>query len=196
MAVVITRAVAEVYDPNVTDNSGGLNVLGLAIGGDIEAGRLFAPRPLTFMCEFTTTGSETVAAASSVMNLSTLGVPFPANTMRNIRMRMWSRRAAAADSGYVERVFCVKGAATLATITVAGQITGAFSVGLATEPDTLVAFMNTATDFGIPFAASDATGVFIVGYTADTTAIQTSLTVNVRNRIEVLVEPLVAIPVF
>lgn len=196
MPVTITKPVNELFDPDVTDSSGGFALLSAINNNDPEAARCFGLRPLTFSVEFTTTGSETVAIGSAVMNLSTLGVAFPANSLRVIRVRMWSRRAAAADSGYVERVFLVKGAATLGAITVAGQITGAYTVGLATEPDTLVALMNTATDFGIPFVAADANGVFVVGYTADTTAIQTALTINARNRIEVLVEPLVALPTF
>jgi hypothetical protein len=199
MAVVITKAVSEQFDQNVTDNSGGQNVLGLALAADPEAARLFAPRPLTFSVEFTTTGSETVAIASAVMNLSTLGVLFPANTQRLIKLRHWSRRGSITDQGYVERVFTVKGAATFGTVLVGGQITGAFSVGLATSPDTLIAHANLAAggEFGIPFVGIDATvGLFVVGYTAATAAVQTSLTVNVRNRIEVVVDPLVVLPVF
>lgn len=199
MAVVITKAVTELFDVNITDTGGGAAAFKAAQADDPEALRLFMPRPMTFSTEFTTTGGETVAIASAVMNLSTLGVAFPANTARLIRLRHWSRRGSITDQGYVERVFLVKGAATFGTVLVGGQITGAFSVGLATSPDTLIAHANLAAggEFGIPFVGIDAAvGLFVVGYTAATAAVQTALAVNVRNRIEVVVDPLVTLPIF
>jgi hypothetical protein len=200
MAVIITKPVTEQYDVNVTDNSGGQNVLGLALAADPEAARLFAPRPLTFSAEFTALGDEAqTLAALQPVNLTGLGVLFPAGTMRNIRTRCWSKRAAATNAGYVERVTVVQGGAppTLpALVTLAGSLDNGSNDNRAIVQTNNLNSAPGAPQYGAGVVSLDGTNVIVgfqnfLGSTGAVTA-----TVGCRVRLEVIVDPLVVIPVF
>src|ERR1043166_7804548 len=113
MALTITRAVQEAFDANVTDSSGGFALLKAIENNDPEAARYLAPRPFTFIAEGQSVGNEAVTLALlAPINLTALGVTFPASSMRNIRTKVWSRRATVANAGYCEKLWTVIGGAT------------------------------------------------------------------------------------
>lgn len=201
MALIITRPVAELFDPNVTDSSGGLALLKAVENNDPEAARLFGPRPLTFVAEGTSVGNEAVTLALlAPVNLTALGVAFPASSLRRIKTRCWSRRATVAQAGYVEKDYIVIGGATPS---IAPEITVAAALAACADPSALVAIPNnnsaSAPEYGEGIVIMDAvsTASVIVGVQnlLGTTRAATSA-VGMRWRLEVLVDPLVSIPVF
>lgn len=189
MAPSITKAVTENFDPNVTDSSGGAALLGAAQASDPEAARYLSPRPFTFSIEGVTSAADAGIVANAFVRLGVSGVLFPADSFRRIITRTWSRRAIATptDSGYVEKIIYVAGAATP---TVKQDTTGALSAATAIP----VAFLNNATDLTLPFAVGEVGGVFLVMQNVATTALQTAIVSGgngVRWRCEVTVDTLV-----
>jgi len=105
---VTVSASTETFDPNLVD--GGPDVLKAAEDNRVPQ----AQRRRNGMADFTftattTTVSEGAAFASAGVNLSTKGVPFPADSMRNIRVKAWFRQETTGKLGYSERVFTVNG---------------------------------------------------------------------------------------
>jgi hypothetical protein len=200
MAVVITKPVTEVYDQNVVDNSGGSNLLALAQAGDPEAARYFSTRPLTFTCEGQCVGNEAVTIALlAPVNLTTLGVLFPASSVRNIRCRVWSRRAAAAEAGYTEKWYSVAGGATP---TIAPDATLAAIIAAANNPAAAVRIPNNnsaaAPHYGEGIVIMDAVATtnVIVGVQNIVGLTNVAGTATLmRWRLEVWVDSLVILPV-
>jgi hypothetical protein len=200
MAVVVTRPVGELFDSNVTDNSGGYTLLAAALNNDPEAARLFAARPFTFVTEGQNVGNEAVTIALlAPVNLTLLGVAFPASSQRTIRTRVWSRRATVANCGYVEKVWTVIGGTTPS---VAPDITVAAALAAVNEPSVVAATPNnnsaSAPEYGTGIVIMDAVATtnVIVGVQnlLGTTRAATSATL-LRWRLEVIVDPLVILPV-
>lgn len=202
MTLVITRPVAELYDSNVTDSSGGLAFLKAVENNDPEAARLLTPRPVSFVAEATSLGNEAVTLALlAPVNLTALGVLFPASTLRRIKTRVWSRRTTVAQAGYVEKDYIVIGGATPS---IAPEITVAAALAACADPSALVAIPNnnsaSAPEYGEGVVIMDAvaTASVIVGVQnlLGTTRAPTTTTTGMRWRLEVLVDALVSIPVF
>lgn len=199
MAIIITKAVTELFDPNVTDASGGFALLSAVNNNDPEAARLFGPRPFTFSAEGTSLGDEALTlAALQPVNLTGLGVTVPAGTMRNILTRLWSKKAAATNAGYRESLLTVQGAAA-PTLPTASTLAGALENG-SNDTRTLAQSCNNnnaaAPQYAGGILAIDGTNLIVgvqnfLGSTGAATA-----TAGMRWRLEVLVSPLVTIPVF
>lgn len=201
MALVITKPVTELYDTNVTDNSGGLNILAGLNNADPEAARIIQPRPYTFVAEGTSLGNEAVTKALlAPVNLTLLGVQFPASSCRLIKTKVWSRLAAVASCGYTERHFLVVGGATPS---IPNAITVAAALAAVNEVKMPVAVPNNnsaaAPEYGVGVVIMDAvsTNEVIVGVQNILgTNFAATATAGMRWRLEVTVDPLVSIPVF
>jgi len=200
MALTITRAVQEAFDANVTDSSGGFALLKAIENNDPEAARYLAPRPFTFIAEGQSVGNEAVTLALlAPINLTALGVTFPASSMRNIRTKVWSRRATVANAGYCEKLWTVIGGATPS---VAPDSTVAAALAALNEPSVIAATPNnnsaSAPEYGTGIVIMDAVATtnVIVGVQnlVGTTRATASATL-MRWRLEVVVEPLLIIPV-
>lgn len=193
MALAITRAITETFDPNFTDNTGGFGVLQGSQNNLPAALRRLLPLP-TFTTECTTTGSETTVIANTICTLGALGVSFPLGALRLVRVRAYSR-ITTANGGMVERWFAFRGAATLGTVTqpadgtVMGTAVTTFAVPVALRFD--------GTNFGMPQAGIDATaGPFITIFSTAVGDTGTAATVNARHAVEIYVEPLIVLPAF
>lgn len=200
MALTITRAVAESFDPNVTDSSGGQALLAAALNADPEAARRFAQRPFTFVAEGQSVGNEAVTLALlAPINLTALGVTFPASSMRLIRTKCWSRRATVNNAGYAEIPWIVIGGATPSVVP---AFTLAAGLTAANNPQLITGIPNnnsaTAPEYGEGIVIMDAVATtnVIVGVQniVGTTNAAASATL-MRWRLEVLVDPLVILPV-
>jgi hypothetical protein len=200
MALTITRPVGETFDVNVTDSSGGFQLVAAALNNDPEAARRFLLRPVTFIAEGQSVGNEAVTLALlAPVNLTTLGVTFPASSVRNIRTRVWSRRATVANCGYVEKLWTVIGGTTPS---VAPDTSVAAALAAVSEPSVIAATPNNnsaaAPEYGTGIVIMDAVATtnVIVGVQnlLGTTRAATSATL-MRWRLEVFVEPLVVLPV-
>jgi hypothetical protein len=194
MAVVITRAVTETYDPNIWDSSG-LAVLGAAQNNNLSALRRLMNMP-TFTFEATTTavGDAPAVIANSGATLGALGVVFPLGTIRNVRVRV-SSRTLVTNGGYSEKVFTFRGAATLGTVT---QVADG---NLMTTAPTAYAlpflYLQDGTNVGVPAMGIDATaGPFVTVWSAVPGALQTGVAINARHAVEIFVEPLIVLPAF
>lgn len=200
MAVVVTRAVAETFDPNVTDSSGGFALLQAALNNDPEAARRYAQRPFTFIAEGQCVGNEAVTIALlAPVNLTTLGVLFPASSLRNIRCKVWSRRATVANAGYTEKWYTVIGGTTPS---VAPDATLAAIVAAANNPAAAVRIPNNnsaaAPEYGEGIVIMDAVATtnVIVGVQNIVGLTNVAATATLmRWRLEVYVDPLVILPV-
>jgi len=199
MAIVLSGPIVGTYDPSITDSAGGLALLKGIENAYPPAMNAGALRPVTFIAEGTSVGNEAVTIALlAPINLTTLGVLFPADSQRLIRTRVWSRRAAAANSGYCEKWWSVNGAATP---TIAPDTTVAAALAALNEPSQPVATPNNnsaaAPEYGIGQVVMDpvATTNVIVGVQniLGTTRAATSATL-IRWKLEVFVDALVRIP--
>lgn len=201
MALVITTAVQGLFDPNIVDGAGGFSVLSNAMNNDPEAAALLKARPLTFFAEGTSLGNEAVTLALlAPINLTTLGVTFPASTCRLIKTKVWSRLAAAASCGYAERHFLVAGAATP---TIPAAITVVAALAAVNEVKVPVAIPNNnsagAPEYGVGVVIMDAvstTNVIVGVQNILGTSFAATPTAGMRWRLEVTVDPLVSLPVF
>lgn len=194
MTFALTAAVAESFDVNVTDNSGGLSNLAAINNADPEAARLLLARPRTFSAEATTAGNDTENVANALMRLGTgfLAVPFPVGSQRRLTVRVWAHLVGVADFGYVEKVVTVVGAATPV---VRQDTTGAISVALAIP----VAAETVAGGgaYVLPIVTGEVGGVFINVRNVAAAAIQTAVAVGgagIRVRVECMVDSLVTQP--
>lgn len=200
MALTITKAVTETYDQNVTDSSGGLALLGAAQAADPEAARYFAPRQFTFTAEGQSVGNEAVTLALlAPVNLTLLGVAFPASSLRNIRCRVWSRRAAVANAGYSEKWYTVIGGATPS---IAPDTTLAAALAAINNPAAAVRIPNnnsaSAPEYGEGIVIMDAVATtnVIVGVQNILGTTNAAVTATLlRWRLEVFVDSLVSLPV-
>lgn len=202
MALVITAPVVQQFDPNVTDASGGLSILAAINNADPEAARLLITRPLTFVAEGTSLGNEAVTLALlAPINLTALGVTFPANSSRCIKVRCWSKRITQANSGYTEKVYMVQGGAT-PSIPNESTLAGALGNG-ANDPKAIVQSPNNNSAAAPEYAG----GVVILDAVATTNVIvgvqnflgstgAATATPGIRWRLEVLVDTLVTQPIF
>jgi hypothetical protein len=200
MAIVISGPIVGLFDPNVVDSVGGIGLLAAVNNADPEAAALFSPRPYTFVAQGQSVGNEAVTLALlAPINLTALGVVFPASSQRTIRTRVWSRRATVANCGFVEKIWTVIGGATPS---VAPDSTVAAALAALNEPSVIAATPNnnsaSAPEYGTGIVIMDAvsTASVIVGVQnlLGTTRAATSATL-LRWRLEVLVDPLVILPV-
>jgi hypothetical protein len=200
MVVLASGPLFGAYDPNITDSVGGIGLIAAVNNADPEASNRFAPRPITFTWDGTCLGDEALTVAAAVpINLTGLGVTFPVGTMRNIRVRCWSKRAAATNAGYTEKIYTVQGGAppTLpALVTLAGSLDNG-----ANDNRALIQINNLNSAPGAPqYAAGvlalDGTNVVcgVQNYLGSTAAV--TATPGIRVRLEVLVDPLVILAVF
>jgi hypothetical protein len=190
MALVVTRAVTESYDPNVTDG-GNFSTLAAANNNNSAALRRLLRNP-TFVAECTTTGSETAVIANSIATLAALGVSFPAGTIRQIRVRV-STRTLVTNGGYSEKVFHFRGNAAIGSVTQVAD--GNLLTTAPTAYAVPVGMLYDGTNIGIAAAGVDGTaGPFITVWSALPGSLQTSATVNARHRVEIFVDPLIVLP--
>jgi hypothetical protein len=200
MALIITTPVQGAYDQNIVEG-GGLNVLAGLNNSDPDAAKILQPRPATFFAEGTSLGNEAVTLALlAPINLTALGVLFPASSCRLIKTKVWSRLAAAASCGYTERHFLVVGAATP---TIPNAITVAAALAAVNEVKMPVAIPNNnsagAPEYGVGVVIMDAvstTNVIVGVQNILGTTFAATATAGMRWRLEVTVDPLVQIPVF
>lgn len=200
MAVVTTTPVQGLFDPNVTDGAGGFSILSQINNNDPEAARLLSNRPLTFFTEGQCVGNEAVTIALlAPINLTTLGVTFPASSLRNIRCRCWSRRATVAEAGYTEKWYTVIGGATPS---VAPDATLAAIVAAANNPAAAVRIPNNnsaaAPHYGEGIVIMDAVATTNVIVGAQNIVGLTNVAGTatlMRYRLEVWVDSLVILPV-
>lgn len=202
MALVITAPVVQQFDANVTDASGGLSLLAAVNNADPEAARVIAPRPFTFVAEGTSLGNEAVTLALlAPVNLTALGVTFPANSSRCIKVRCWSKRVTQANSGYTEKVYMVQGGAT-PSIPNESTLAGALGNG-SNDPKAIVQLPNNNSAAAPEYAA----GVVIMDAVATTNVIvgvqnflgstgAATVTAGIRWRLEVVVDPIVSQTIF
>ncbi len=200
MAIVLTGPIVGTYDPNIQDGSGGFNLLKQAELAYPPAMNALAIRPVTFIAEGQSVGNEAVTLALlAPINLTALGVLFPASSVRNIRTRVWSRRATVNQCGYVEKLWTVIGGATPSVVP---DLTVAAALAAVNEPSVIAATPNNnnaaAPEYGTGIVIMDAvsTSSVIVGVQnlLGTTRAATSATL-MRWKLEVFVEPLVTAPV-
>jgi hypothetical protein len=200
MALTITTPVQGLFDPNVTDSNGGFGILGAINNNDPEACRLLIPRPFTFFAEGQSVGNEAVTLALlAPINLTSLGVTFPAGSQRTIYTKVWSRRATVANCGFVWKAWTVIGGATPS---VAPDTTVAAALAAISEPSVIAATPNNnsaaAPEYGTGIVIMDAVATtnVIVGVQnlLGTTRAATSATL-MRWRLEVFVDSLVNQPV-
>lgn len=200
MAIALSGPVRGTFDPSITDASGGFNLIGQAHNNYPPASNAVGLRPITFVAEGQSVGNEAVTLALlAPINLTLLGVTFPASSLRNIRTRVWSRRAAVASAGFVEKVWTVIGGATPS---VALDTTVAAALAALNEPSVVAATPNngsaSAPEYGTGIVIMDAVSTtnVIVGVQnlLGTTRAATTATL-LRWRLEVLVDPLVILPV-
>jgi hypothetical protein len=199
MAIVLSGPVRGTFDPNFVDGAGGFALLGGVNNNINAASNLIGPRPMVFVAEGTSVGNEAVTLALlAPINLTALGVTFPANSMRNIRTRVWSRRAAAASAGFCERLYTVNGAAT-PTIAPDGTIAAQLAAinenarGFATPNNNSAAAPEYGT--GIVIMDAVATTNVIVGVQNILATTNAAVTATlIRWKLEVLVDALVSMP--
>ncbi len=198
MALTITTPVQGLFDPNVTDGAGGFSILSQVNNNDPEAAQLLKARPTTFFAEGTSVGDEAVTLALlAPINLTALGVTFPASSLRNIRCRCWSRRNAVANAGYTEKWYTVIGGATPS---IAPDATLAAIVAAANNPAAAVRIPNNnsaaAPHYGEGIVIMDAVATtnVIVGVQniVGLTNVAASATL-IRWRLEVFVDSLVSL---
>ncbi len=200
MAITVTKPVTESYDPNITDAAGGLAVLAGVNNANPAASRILQPRPLTFSCEGQSVGNEAVTIALlAPVNLTLLGVLFPASSMRVIRTKCWSRRATVAQAGYAELAWVVIGGPTPSVVPVFTLTAG---VAAANNPQLITGSPNnnsaTAPEYGEGMVVMDAVSTtnVLVGVQNILGTSNAAVTATLlRWRLEVFVEPLVGIPV-
>lgn len=201
MALIITQPVLGSFDPNIIDGAGGFSVLSAINNNDADAAALLKARPFTFFAEGTSLGNEAVTKALlAPINLSTLGVTFPADSCRLIKTKVWSRLAAVASCGYTERHFLVVGAATP---TIPAAITVAAALAAVNEVKMPVAVPNNnsagAPEYGVGVVILDAvstTEVIVGVQNILGTTFAATATAGMRWRLEVTVDPLVQIKPF
>lgn len=202
MAFTVTKPITEAFDPNATDNAGGFGILSGANNNVPAFTRMIVTnmnggKP-TFVTELTTTGSDTTGIASSNCTLAALGVSFPANTMRAIYTRVFSRLAGATAAGYAERVHLFLGNAAIGAVTTA---TEAVTTALATNMGIYIPVSGALTatqDVVASHAYVDgAAGPFLTVFKSTTAAFDTPLgALATRMRFEVYVGSLVVFPTF
>lgn len=203
MAIVITEPITDTFDANVVDSSGGFALLAAANNNDPEALRRLLGLP-TFTVGFTGLGNEALAIATNlVANLTTLGVTVPAGTMRTIRTRCYSKRAAATNAGFTQMSFCVQGAAppTLTTA-VTLSATPSFYADIIPSNDLHleVGTSNLASAGAPTYGRAELyieSGSLCIGFAnREPVAGALTSTSGARCRVEIFVEPLVILPVF
>lgn len=158
MAIVLAGPVLGTYDPNITDGAGGFALLKAVENAYQPAINANSQRPLTFIADGQSVGNEAVTLALlAPINLTALGVLFPAGSVRNIRCRTWSRRAAVANCGYTEKWYSVIGGATPS---VAPDATLAAIIAAANNPAAAVRIPNNnsaaAPEYGEGIVIMDA----------------------------------------
>lgn len=200
MAIVLAGPIVGTFDPSITDASGGFNLLAQVDNNYPPASNAAGLRPYTFIAQGQSVGNEAVTLALlAPINLTALGVTFPAGSLRNIRTRVWSRRAAVASAGFVEKLWTVIGGATP---TVSLDLSTAAALAAVNEPSVVAATPNNndaaAPQYGVGQVIMDAVSTtnVIVGVQniLGTTRAATSATL-IRWKLEVLVDPLVILPV-
>lgn len=198
MAIVLAGPVIGTFDPNITDSLGGFGLLAQVDNNYPPANNAAGIRPFTFQAIGQSIGNEAVTLALlAPINLTALGVVFPAGTLRNIRTRVWSRRGTVNNSGYVEKVWTVIGGATPS---VAPDLTVAAALAAVNEPSVVAATPNnnsaSAPEYGTGIVIMDAVSTtnVIVGVQnlLGTTRAATSATL-LRWQLEVFVDPLVVL---
>lgn len=203
MAIVITEAITQTFDPNIVDSAGGFALLAAANNNNQAALRRLVGLP-TFSVGFTGLGNEALAIATNIVaNLTTLGVTVPAGTMRNIRTRCWSKRAAATNAGYCESSFTVQGAATpTLTTAVTLSATPSFYSDIIPSNDQhmSVGISNLASAAAPTYGRAELyieSGSICIGF-ANRAAADGALTSTsgARCRVEIFVEQLIQLPVF
>lgn len=196
MAIAISGPIVGTYDPSIVDSAGGYNLFKQVENAYQPAVNAAAQRPVTFIADGVSIGNEAVTIALlAPINLTLLGVLFPANTVRNIRTRVWSRRAAAANAGFAEKIWTVNGGATP---TIVPEGTVAAAIAATSYPNWVAATPNNnsagAPEFGVGQVVMDVvstTNVLVgVQNVLGTTNAPTSATL-IRWRLEVLVDALV-----
>lgn len=200
MAITITKAVTESYDSTITDSNGGLAFLAALNNANPQAARLLSPKPFTFSAEGTSVGNEAVTLALlAPVNLTSLGVVFPASSLRQILCRVWSRRQTVAQCGYSEKMYTVIGGATPsispeATTVLALSAINDNAVAWRTPNNNVV--LTPQYGEGIVIMDAVATTNVIVGVqNIDPTTNGAVTATSLRWRLEVLVMPLVSLPV-
>jgi hypothetical protein len=199
MAIVLSGPIVGTYDPSITDSAGGFNLLKQMENAYPPAVNAGSQRPVTFIAEGTSVGNEAVTLALlAPINLTALGVLFPANSVRNIRTRVWSRRAAAANAGFCERLYTVNGAAT-PTISPDGAVVAQLAAvnenarGFATPNNNSSAAPEYGTGIVIMDAVSTTNVIVGVQNILGTTNAAVTATL-IRWKLEVWVDALVSLP--
>jgi hypothetical protein len=200
MAIAISGPILGTYDPNITDGSGGFNLFKQIENRYDPAVNASGNRPFTFIAEGQSVGNEAVTLALlAPINLTALGVVFPASSLRNIRCRTWSRRATVANAGYTEKWYTVIGGATPS---IAPDATLAAIVAAANNPAAAVRIPNNnsaaAPEYGEGIVIMDAVATtnVIVGVQNIVGLTNVAATATLmRWRLEVWVDTLVALPV-
>lgn len=103
MAGILTNSQVGSFDANVIDGGAG-TVIKMALGDDPEAQRQLAGTN-TFQVRAFTDSAEVL----NCLNLTTLGVTFPVNTVRTIRTKAWARNKAGTKVAYSESFVVVIG---------------------------------------------------------------------------------------
>jgi hypothetical protein len=201
MAITATRPITELFDPNLVDASGGYNTLAQALLNDPEANRLITTnlnggKP-TFIFEGNASGSETTVIANTACSLAVLGVSFPANTLRAVYTRVFSRRTGATAAGYAERLHMFLGNAAIGSVTTpadAAAIANDVNLGMYVPADGTLA---AASDIVTSHAGVDATvGPFLAVFNSTAAAFNTGSAQAMRFRLEVYVGSLITFPTF
>ena len=198
MSISITRPIIEAYDSSITDAAGGFALLAACNNNYPPALRRLAEDP-TFVVESSNSGSEPLTIASSLCTLAALGVTFPANTLRSVLVKTYSRRAGATAAGYFERLHMFLGNAALGSVTTpadAAAIANDTNNGLFI-PATGTFVAGATEDVVASHAQVDATaGPFIMAFNSTVAAFQTPTATVHRVRCEIFVFPLVIFPTF
>lgn len=200
MAIVLAGPIVGTYDPSITDSAGGFALAQAVENNYPPAVNAASQRPVTFVAEGQSIGNEAVTIALlAPINLTLLGVLFPASSVRNVRTRVWSRRAAVANCGYCERMYTVIGGAT-PSIAPDGAV--AAQLAALNENARFAATPNNnnsaAPEYGTGIVIMDAVSTtnVIVGVQNILGTTNAAVTATLmRWRLEVFVDALVTLPV-
>lgn len=199
MVVALSGPIFGTYDPSIVDASGGFNLYKQAENAYPPAVNAVGNRPVTFVAELTCLGNEAMTVVGlQPFNLTALGVLFPVGTLRNIRTRCWSKRSTAILAGFVEKVFTVQGGAppTLQTASSAAQSID----NAANDARCPIQVTNNAggatPEYAHGHLALDGANIIVGVQNFLGTTGALTVTAGIRCRLEVLIDPLVTLPVF
>jgi hypothetical protein len=168
MAVTILSGPTGLFDPYTRDQAGARQVLALALFGgekgvgetdaDVRKRVVTAENWVARKPDFKLTANTTGAADTFAINLSDLGVTFPAGTMRSIDMELYvTGGTVATESGYIRaRGLVIGGTTPVASVVLGGDTNMAAAEAGFTTADPAVALAMDSNDVTVEVTSENA----------------------------------------